>query len=83
VSTLNTSGWSRDLPIGAEVVTTDGDLLGTVREIQGDCFKLDVSMQPDYWLPMDCISSVSGNRILLDFPKDRLGDYKLSEPRAA
>jgi hypothetical protein len=79
MSTLNT----RDLPIGAEVSTSDGDVLGTVREIHGDFFKVDVSMQPDYWIPMNCINSISGKRVQLTFPKDRLGDYKLSEPGAA
>jgi hypothetical protein len=80
MSTLNTT---HNLPIGSEVVTMDGDVLGTVREIHGDFFKIDVSMQPDYWLPMHCVSSTSGNRVLLNFSKDRLGDFKLTEPRAA
>jgi len=40
-------------------------------------------MQPDYWLPMSCVSSVTGNRVILNFMKDHLGDHKLDAPRAA
>jgi hypothetical protein len=74
---------THDLPIDAEIFTTDGDKLGEVREIRGGSFKVDAAMQPDYWLPMRCISSVTGNRVMLDFHKDRLGDYKTDTPLAA
>lgn len=65
---------------GANVVTADGDKLGTVKEVSGDCFKVDASMQPDYWLGMDCIASSTTGEIRLTFPKDRLGEAKLSGP---
>jgi hypothetical protein len=71
------------VPIGAEIFTSDGDNLGTVREIHGPYFKVDVPMQPDYWLPMASISSGAGNRVVLSFPKERLGDYKTTLPLAA
>ena len=77
------TGTMHTLPIGAEVFTRDGDKLGDVREIRGTAFKVDVSMQPDYWLPMHTVSSSSGNRVILTFDNDHLGDYKLDEPRAA
>ena len=80
---INQTGFGHDVRIDAEVFTRDHDKLGTVREVRGDSFKVDVSMQPDYWLPLSCVSTVSGNEVLLDFDKDRLGDHKLSEPRAA
>jgi hypothetical protein len=80
---INQTGMTHDLPIGATVFTHDNDQLGTVREIRRDSFKVDVSMQPDYWLPLSCVATVTGTNISLDFDKDRLGDHKLSEPRAA
>jgi hypothetical protein len=76
-------GLEHDLPIGGDLFTTDGDHLGVVREIHGRHFKVDAPMQPDYWLPLDCVDSVTGRRILLNFPKNRLGDYKTDNPLAA
>jgi hypothetical protein len=72
-----------DLPIDADVITLDQSKLGTVGDIQGDCFKLNAPWEPDYWLPRSCVSTVIGDRVLLDFNKDRLDDHKLSGPRAA
>ncbi len=83
MTSFDRTGLTHDLPIGAEVFTSDNDKLGTVREIQGHYFKIDVPMQPDYWLPMDCIGSVSGDRVHLTFAKDRLGDFKTDTPLAA
>jgi hypothetical protein len=54
-----------------------------VREVRGRSFKVNAAMDPDYWLPIHCVSSVTGNRVFLSFPKDRLGDYKTDEPLAA
>jgi hypothetical protein len=42
-----TSGSS--LPVvGADVLTVDGDKLGTVKEVSGSCFKVDAPMGPNY-----------------------------------
>ena len=80
---MDRTGFTRDIPLEAEILTLDRDKIGTVREIQGDFFKVDAPMQPDYWLPMSCVSTVTGTEVLLNFVKDRLGDHKLSAPRAA
>ena len=73
----------RDLPVDAEVFTSDGDRIGKIKEVGGGSFKVDATMQPDYWLPTDTVASTSGNRVTLSFHKDRLGEYKSSEPRYA
>jgi hypothetical protein len=78
-----TTGMMHNLPMGAEVFTSDGDKIGEVAEIRGSAFKVDVAMQPDYWLPLNAVSSSAGNRVVLTFHKDHLGDYKMDEPRAA
>ena len=77
------TGMITDVPFDAEIFTSDGDPLGTVHEVQGRYFKVDAPMQPDYWLPLESISSVTGNRVDLNFPKDRLGDYQTDTPLAA
>ena len=77
------TGFGHDLVIGSEIFTTDGDKIGEVKEVRGSFFKVNAAMQPDYWLPMSTVSSTSGGRVMLNFHKDRLGDYKTEEPRAA
>lgn len=75
--------FTHDLPVDAEIFTTDGDKIGEVKEVRGSYFKVNAAMQPDYWLPMSTVTSSTGGRVMLNFHKDRLGDYKESEPRAA
>lgn len=66
--------------IGHEVYTTDGDRLGTVKEVQGAYFKVDAPMKPDYWLAADCVRGGMGGRVDLAFPKHDLGKYKRDMP---
>jgi hypothetical protein len=63
--------------LGARVMTSDGDELGKVKEVAGTCFKVDASMQPDYWLANDTIADAAGSTIQLAIPKDQVGDAKL------
>ena len=67
---------------GAEVLTADGELLGTVGEIQGSYFKVEVPRRQDYWLPTTIISSADGVTILSVFTSF-LDEYKFDRPRAA
>jgi rRNA processing protein Gar1 len=70
---------SGDVPaVGAEVLTADGDKLGTVKEVSGTCFKVNAPMRPDYWLGVDTIGSASstGGAVHLNITKDRLGEAK-------
>lgn len=66
--------------VGTRVMTADGDELGTVKEVSASCFKVDASMQPDYWLSTDCIAGMSGSDVRLTFTKERLGDAKVDGP---
>jgi hypothetical protein len=66
--------------LGAHVWTVDGDDLGVIKEIQGRYFKVDASMQPDYWLPTDCIRTASAQRVELSMDKDHVGDFKVKDP---
>ncbi len=81
MSSNSTSGYSGMLPsIGARVLTLDGNELGKVKEIAGNCFKMDASMQPDYWLGTDTIASSTSTEVRLAIPKDRVGELKLDGP---
>ena len=78
-----TTGTMHTLPIGCEVFTRDGDKLGEVKEIRGTAFKIDVAMQPDYWLPTHTVHASTGDRVVLTFDKEELGRYQVDEPIAA
>lgn len=67
-----------NITIGTEVYTSNGDKLGTVKDIRGEYFKVDATMQPDYWLACDCVRGGGpvGSRLTVSFDKDHLGDYK-------
>lgn len=67
--------------IGSEIFTQDGERLGKLKEVRGGYFKVDASMQPDYWLAEEYIGPSSGvGGIQVSFAKDALEDYKLGEP---
>jgi hypothetical protein len=77
----DTRAYTGTMPIsGARVVTADGEELGTVKEVAGSCFKVDVSMQPDYWLSRDTIAGGSAMDVRLTITKDRVGDFKVDGP---
>ena len=66
-----------NLTTGAEVYTTDGEKLGTVKTLRGDCFQVDAPMQRDYWLLTDCVAEANvGGRVTVTFDKDHLDDFK-------
>jgi hypothetical protein len=66
--------------VGTKVVTMDGDELGKVKEISGDCFKVDARLQPDYWLGVDTIETTLPGEVRLRFTKGGLGDAKQEGP---
>lgn len=75
------TGYPGAMPVaGARVFTSDGNELGKVKEVAGSCFKVDASMQPDYWLGNDSVVSTTANEVRLSIPKDRLGDAKMDGP---
>ena len=70
------------ITVGDTVVTLDGDQIGKVAEVRGRYFKVDVSMQPDYWLRAEAVRSASGGQVVLGVDKDHINDYKIDNPPA-
>jgi hypothetical protein len=66
--------------IGSPVFTSGGDKIGTVKEVSGDFFHIDVSGQPDFWLNGTDILKSDVDRITMRFDKDHLGDFKADRP---
>ena len=70
-----------EITLGAPVFTPDGDRVGTVKEVQGRCFKIDAPMAPDYWLSTDCIRTSSGRAgVTLAVDPDRLPEHEVTNP---
>jgi hypothetical protein len=67
----------------AEVISRDGRYLGCVKAVVGLYFHVDAPMQPDYWLSMDTIATVSPTRITLNVHADRVGEFARAGPRPA
>jgi len=57
--------------VGAEVVTSDGHLVGRVVAVVGECFKVDKPMAPDQWLGVDTVSDIRGD-VHLKLTRDEL-----------
>ena len=70
-------GRMRDVAHRWSVYTSDGEKLGTVKDVQLDAFKVDTSLQPDYWLPMRCVVAVGADGLRLGFKKKSLDEFKL------
>ena len=66
--------------VGSDIFTADREKLGVVKEVSGNYFKVDASMQPDYWLPARQIVDIEEGRVRLGFVNEELGLHKLAEP---
>jgi hypothetical protein len=65
---------------GAQVLTADSKDLGRVKEVSATCFKVDVSMRPDYWLASNYVSSATSSEVRLSVTKDHLDAAKVDDP---
>jgi hypothetical protein len=66
-----------DAPVGARVITADGEDLGTVKETRSVSFKVDAAMKPDYWLSCNYIEDSTPSGIKLAVTKDSLETAKV------
>ena len=68
---------SSALAIGSHVYSSDGDKLGTIKEVWDVYFKVDAAMHPDYWLGTESVkSSLEPGRVTVVFDKNHLDEYK-------
>ena len=58
--------------VGARVITADRQSLGTVTQVDGDCFKVSEALQPDYWFSASTIASAPGSEVRMIFIKQNL-----------
>jgi hypothetical protein len=88
MATKGGAAMETDIRKGQKVYSSDGQKLGTVKDITGIdgqlYFAIDVSLRPDYWLAGRWIHHseiVDGeDRLFLDLSRDLLNQYKLPRP---
>lgn len=71
-----------ELQAGMPVVTSDGEGLGTIKEIRTDRFKVDAPMSLDYWLDRETVAGMTADGYIVNFERDRLDEMKRSDPGA-
>ena len=62
---------------GDKVMTADGKELGTVKEVEGDRFKVERRFFKDYWLAKEFVDHVSGGIVQLILTKEAIGAAKV------
>jgi hypothetical protein len=60
--------------VGSKVTSSDGEELGTVRQIAGTCFKVAAPHHDEYWLGVDTVAKTSGGGVQLNLTRDALGN---------
>ncbi|MGE3074735.1 MAG: hypothetical protein AB7N24_01290 [Dehalococcoidia bacterium] len=77
---MSTANKLRTPDIGAPVFTSEGEPFGTVKEIHGSYFKIDVPMAMDFWLKRDFIAEAKPDRVSLTLHRDEIHDHRLAGP---
>lgn len=71
-----------DLEVGVDVFTRDGERLGAVAEIAESAIRVDARLQRDYWLRSQLVRAREGDRLVVNFDRDELDQFKLDAPGA-
>jgi hypothetical protein len=64
---------------GAEVVGSDGEWLGQVKQVRDDDFLLDRPMQRDLFVPLSVVALAGVDRIVLELSADEVGERNWPE----
>ena len=76
----STANRLRTPTIGAAVNTINNEHVGSVKEIHGDYFKVDVAMGRDFWLKRDFIADGTPELVTLTIGKSEIDAHRLAEP---
>ena len=67
--------------VGAKVISRDDIELGTVKEIDADCFKIDAPMATDFWLGASMIERLEDGVVRLGVNNLTLDEVKSDQPQ--
>jgi hypothetical protein len=66
--------------IGCTVLDRDGAFLGSVQQVQGGYFEIDMPGDPDFWLSSVYVDSNDGERIRLSLNSRETAEHRLRAP---
>lgn len=69
-----------EIVVGAHVVTSDGEELGKVKQVETSAFLLDVPHHFDYWLESSLVASATDGRLELSIEASQVAAYKMDRP---
>lgn len=67
---------------GMDVYGSDQKLVGQVKELRRDDFKLDRSLAPDMYVPLSEVSQVQGDHVILNLTAEETRNLEWHEPPA-
>ena len=65
--------------LGMPVISADGKVLGKVKEVRGDTFKVDARWALNYWLGQEVVEDTTKGLVHLVVTKQAVGSAKLHE----
>jgi len=66
------AGGSAQIEVGMQVVGSDMENIGRVKEVDNGNFLVEIPMRRNLYVPMSAIRSVTGNQIMLNITADRI-----------
>ncbi|HET8632188.1 MAG TPA: DUF2382 domain-containing protein [Thermomicrobiales bacterium] len=72
--------YAGQLQPGMDVVGSDTDKIGTVKELRANDFLVNRTMQRDIYVPYTALSGVTGGRAMLSVPADRVDNMGWPTP---
>ncbi len=66
--------------VGMDVVGSDADNVGRVKEVRDTDFLVDRTMQRDVYIPFSAVRNVTGDRIALNIPAGQVDNMGWMSP---
>ena len=68
------------IEIGSEVVTSDGKVLGKVKNVEPSAFQVDAKRRGDYWLEVNLAKNANSTRVDLLISEAESVSYRMDRP---
>jgi ferritin-like metal-binding protein YciE len=65
---------------GMQVVGSDMQSVGQVKDVRDNDFLIDIPMRRDVYAPLNAIQSMDGSRVVLNIPANNIGDMNWPNP---
>lgn len=75
-----TSTENKNPEVGCPVVARDGTALGTVKQVHGGYFEIDIPNDPGYWISSVYIESSGADRVRLSLDRRETAEHRLHAP---